>query len=224
MPDLDADLQSMFNARRLAEAARAAQREFLNFSQEQVDHICAAMAEAAYRESDRLAKLAVEETTYGRPDHKLVKNQFSSRFLWDSIKDVKTVGVIRRDDQKKMFEVGWPFGVVVALVPVTNPTSTSMYKILICVKARDAIVVSPHPSAPKCTCETVHVMVEAGERAGMPKGLVSCLTPITLEGTQELMKHWAVSLILATGGSAMVRAAHSVGKPAIGVGPGNVPA
>jgi len=120
-------------------------------------------------------------------------------------------------------EIAWPFGVVAALVPVTNPTSTAMFKVLICVKARDAIVVSPHPSAVECTRETVRVMAEAGQRAGMPKGLVSCLTPVALEGTQELMRHWAVDLILATGGSAMVRAAHGVGKPAIGVGPGNVP-
>lgn len=223
MPELDTDLLSIHNARRLAEAAHAAQREFFTFTQAQVDEICAAMAEAAYREAERLAQQTVTETTYGRADHKTVKNQFASRFLWDAIRDVKTVGVVRRDERKKIVEIAWPFGVVAALVPVTNPTSTAMFKVLICVKARDAIVVSPHPSAVECTRETVRVMAEAGQRAGMPKGLVSCLTPVALEGTQELMRHWAVDLILATGGSAMVRAAHGVGKPAIGVGPGNVP-
>lgn len=223
MPELDTDLLSIHTARRLAEAARTAQRAFLDFTQEQVDGICAAMAEAAYREAERLGQAAVAETTYGRPDHKVVKNQVASTFLWEAIRDVKTVGVVRRDESKRIVEIAWPFGVVAALVPVTNPTSTTIFKILICVKARDAIIVSPHPSAVQCTFETVRVMAEAGERAGMPRGLVSCLTPVALEGTQELMRHWAVDLILATGGSGMVRAAHGVGKPAIGVGPGNVP-
>jgi acetaldehyde dehydrogenase (acetylating) len=133
------------------------------------------------------------------------------------------VGVIGRDDEHKVIEIAWPFGVVAALTPSTNPTSTAIYKILISVKCRNGIVVAPHPSARKCSHEAVRVMAEAGEAVGMPKGLVSCLQTVTLQGTQELMNHYATSLILATGGSGMVKAAHSVGKPAIGVGPGNVP-
>lgn len=224
MAEYDTDLQSIQQVRRLCERARAAQREFLSFSQEQVDRVCAAMAEAGYGASHALAQTAVDETTYGVVRHKVLKNQFGSKWVWDSIKDVKTVGVIRRDDAKKIVEIGWPFGVVAAFTPSTNPTSTAMYKILIAVKARNAIVLSPHPSAIRCTSESARIMAEAGERAGMPQGLVSALTLVTMPALNELMHHWAVSLLLATGGSAVVNAAHSSGKPAIGVGPGNVPA
>lgn len=223
MPEFDTDLRSIQQVRDLAVAARNAQREFFHFSQAQVDKVCAAMAEAAYAESARLAQMAVDETTYGVPAHKVVKNQFASKFLWDSLKDVKTVGVIRRDDAKKIIEIGWPVGVLAGFTPSTNPTSTAMFKVLIAVKARNAMIISPHPSAIQCTSETVRVMAEAGERAGMPKGLVSCLTIVTMPALNELMKHWAVSMLIATGGEAVVRAAHSSGKPAIGVGPGNVP-
>lgn len=224
MPDLDTDLKSIQEVRNLAVAARAAQRQFFSSTQEQVDRICGAMAEAASGQAFPLAELAVEETGYGRADHKVLKNQFASKMVWDSIRDIKTVGVIRRDEQKKIVEIGWPFGVVAAFTPSTNPTSTAMYKILISVKARNGIVLSPHPSAVRCTAETVRVMAEAGEREGMPRGLVSTLQTVTVPALNELMKHWAVSLLLATGGTAVVGAAHSSGKPAIGVGPGNVPA
>jgi len=220
----DLDLQSIQEARRLAVAAREAQRRFASATQLEVDRICAAMAEAAYRESQRLAELAHDETGYGVAVHKTIKNRFSSRDVWNSIKDDTTVGVIRRDERTRVVEIAWPVGVIAALTPSTNPTSTAIYKILIAVKARNAIVIAPHPSAKRCSLETVRVMAEDGEAAGMPAGLVACLTTITLAGSQELMKHYAVSMILATGGTPMVRAAHSVGKPAIGVGPGNVPA
>lgn len=219
----DLDLRSIQEARRLAVQCREAQRAFAFAGQEEVDRICAAMAEAAYRESARLGQMAHEETGYGVARHKQVKNEFASKTVWESIKDIKTTGVINRDDRRKVVEIAWPVGVIAALTPSTNPTSTAIYKVLIAVKARNGIVVAPHPAARNSTYEAVRVMVEAGEAAGMPKGLVSCMQNITLEGTQELMRHYAVSLILATGGSGMVRAAHSVGKPAIGVGPGNVP-
>ncbi len=219
----DLDLRSIQEARRLAVQCREAQRAFAFAGQEEVDRICAAMAEAAYRESARLGQLAHEETGYGVARHKQVKNEFASKTVWESIKDIKTTGVINRDDRRKVVEIAWPVGVIAALTPSTNPTSTAIYKVLIAVKARNGIVVAPHPSARSSTYEAVRIMAEAGEAAGMPKGLVSCMQNITLEGTQELMRHYAVSLILATGGSGMVRAAHSVGKPAIGVGPGNVP-
>jgi len=219
----DHDLQSIQEARTLVTAAREAQKQFMHASQAEVDRICAAMAEAAYAASERLGRLASEETGYGVPEHKTLKNALSSKILWDAIKDIPTVGVIRHDARKKVYDIAWPMGVVAALTPSTNPTSTVMYKILISVKARNGIVVAPHPMAYQCCVETARIMAEAGERAGMPKGLVSCMSKVSLPGTQELMKHRYTAVILATGGSDMVRAAHSVGKPAYGVGPGNVP-
>ncbi len=223
MADFDKDLQSIQEARTLAVAAREAQKQFLHASQAEVDRICQAMAEAASAAAERLGRLAAEETGYGVPEHKTLKNLLSSRILWDAIKDIPTVGVVKHDPKKKLYDIAWPMGVVAALTPSTNPTSTTMFKILIAVKARNGIVVAPHPSAAKCCVETTRLMVEAGVRAGMPPGLVGCMSLVTLPGTQELMKHKYVALILATGGSEMVRAAHSVGKPAYGVGPGNVP-
>ncbi len=224
MPDsFDLDLQSIQEARRLAVASREAQRQFATASQETVDRICQAMADAAYDAAAVLGRMATEETGYGVPRHKQIKNEFASRKVWDSIKDLKTVGVVARDEPHRIVEIAWPIGVVAALTPSTNPTSTAMFKVLIAVKARNGIVVAPHPFARKCSYETVRLMAEAGEAAGMPPGLVSCMQQITLDGTQELMRHYATSLILATGGGPMVKAAHSVGKPAIGVGPGNVP-
>lgn len=219
----DADLRSIQQARDLAVQAREAQRAFQFAAQEDVDRICAAMAEAGVRESARLGRMAHEETGFGDPDHKRIKNEFGSRSVWESIKDIPTCGVLRRDEERKVVDIGWPVGVVAALTPSTNPTSTAFFKILIAVKARNGCVVAPHPSAASCTAEAVRVMVEAGEAAGMPVGLVSCLTEVALAGTNELMTHYATSVILATGGPGMVKAAHSVGKPALGVGPGNVP-
>jgi acetaldehyde dehydrogenase (acetylating) len=223
MPEFDPDLLSIQEARHMAVAARDAQRLFSKASQAEVDRICAAMAEAAYANAERLGRLASEETGYGVPEHKTLKNTLTSKILWDAIKDIPTVGVIRHDAQRKIYDIAWPIGVVAALIPSTNPTSTVMFKTLIAVKARNAIVVAPHPAATRCCVETARVMLEAGERAGMPKGLVACMSRVSLAGTQELMRHKYVALILATGGSEMVRAAHSVGKPAYGVGPGNVP-
>ena len=219
----DLDLRSMQEARRRAVAAREAQREFAFASQEQTDRVCAAMADAAFNASERLGRMAQQETGYGVAVHKKIKNEFSSRDVWTSIADIPTVGVLRRDEARKVVDIAWPVGVIAALTPSTNPTSTAMYKVLISVKARNAIVVAPHPTGRDAVAETVRVMAEAGERAGMPKGLVSCLEQVSLPGSQELMKHYATSLILATGGPGMVKAAHSTGKPAIGVGPGNVP-
>jgi len=223
MTELDTDLLSIQEARTLATQARDAQRKFLHATQAEVDRVCEAMAQAASDASQSLARMAVEETGYGVPEHKVLKNLLSSKMLWDAMKDIPTVGVIRNDPQKGTYDIAWPMGVIAALTPSTNPTSTTMFKVLIAVKARNGIVVAPHPFAVKCCVETVRIMAEAGERAGMPKGLISCMMLITLPGTQELMKHKYVALILATGGSDMVRAAHSVGKPAYGVGPGNVP-
>ncbi len=219
----DDDLRSVQEARRLALAAREAQRAFAHASQAEVDRICAAMAEAVYRDAARLGRLAHEETGYGVPAHKQIKVEFASRTVWESIRDIPTVGVLHRDEQRRVMEIGAPVGVVVGLCPSTNPNSTAVYKVLISVKARNACIIAPHPSAKDCTYEAVRMMAEAGERAGMPPGLVACMREVSLPGSQELMRHHATSLILATGGTPMVRAAHSVGKPAFGVGPGNVP-
>jgi acetaldehyde dehydrogenase (acetylating) len=220
---MDKDLLSIQEARNLVEAAYQAQLTWGHASQELVDRVCAAMADAAYQASERLGQFACEETGFGVPAHKKLKNEFGSRIVWESIKNVRTVGVIRHDDQKRVFDIAWPMGVIAALTPSTNPTSTAMFNILSAVKARDAIIIAPHPSAVRCTYETCWLMGQAAEKAGGPANLVNCMQTITLQGTQELMEHKRVRLIVATGGSAMVKAAHSVGKPAFGVGPGNVP-
>lgn len=219
----DKDVRSIQEARWAAESAYEAYLEFFDSSQEKIDRICSAMAEAAYEASARLGRMAHEETGFGVPDHKRLKNEFSSRNVWESIKDVPTVGVIERDDSEGVLKIAWPTGVVAALSPSTNPTSTVMFKTLIAVKARNAIVHAPHPAAVDSCLETTRVMAEAAQAEGAPPNLVQCLSTIHLDGTQELMRHKRTSLILATGGSEMVRAAHSVGKPAYGVGPGNVP-
>lgn len=220
---MDADLRSVQQARDLAVGAREAMRSFQFASQQQVDRICEAMVAAVMREAGRLGQLAHDETGFGYPAHKKLKNEFAAQGVWDSIKDIPTCGVLRHDEVNKVVEIGWPVGVIVALTPSTNPTSTAIFKILIGVKARNAVIVAPHPSAQKCTAEAVRVMAEAGEAAGLPKGMIGCLTELSIEGTTELMSHRATSMILATGGPGMVKAAHSQGKPAIGVGPGNVP-
>jgi acetaldehyde dehydrogenase (acetylating) len=219
----DDDLRSVQEARDLAVACRAAQRAFAGASQAEVDRVCEAMATAVHREAPRLAQLAHEETGYGVAAHKQIKIEFASRAVWESIRDIPTVGVVHRDDARGIIEIGWPVGVVVGLCPSTNPNSTAIYKVLISVKARNGCIIAPHPSARRATYEAVRVMAEAGERVGMPPGLVACMQQISLQGSQELMRHYATSLILATGGTPMVRAAHSTGKPALGVGPGNVP-
>ena len=221
---MDRDLRSMQRARDLAVAAAEAQRAFADATQDEVDRVCAAMAAAGEREAGRLGAMAHEETGYGHAAHKRIKNEFASRTVWESIRDVPTVGVLHRDEERKVVDIAWPVGVVAALSPSTNPTSTALFKILIAVKARNGIVVAGHPSAAASTAEAVQVMAEAGEAAGMPEGLVSVLDPVELAGTQELMRHPDVAMILATGGPGMVKAAHGMGKPAIGVGPGNVPA
>ncbi len=220
---MDKDLSSIQEARDLVAAAYEAWQVWSHASQQEVDRVCAAMAEAGYQASDRLGRLAQEETGYGVAAHKRIKNEFGSRAVWESIRDVTTVGVIRHDPVRRLYEIAWPMGVVAALVPSTNPTSTAYFKCLIAVKARNAIVVSPHPAAARCTFESVEAMRLAAEAAGAPKGLISCLQQVSLPGTQELMSHRRTAIILATGGTAMVRAAHSTGKPAYGVGPGNVP-
>ncbi|MGD0878758.1 MAG: aldehyde dehydrogenase family protein [Anaerolineales bacterium] len=220
---MDKDLASIQEARELVLRAHAAWQTWSQATQEEVDRVCAAMAEAGWQASERLGRMAQEETGYGVALHKKLKNEFGSRTVWESIRDVKTVGVIRQDAVRRLYEIAWPMGVVAALVPSTNPTSTTFFKILISVKARNAIVISSHPAAAHCIYEATQTMAHAAENAGAPKGLISCMQEVALPGTQELMTHAKTAIILATGGTAMVRAAHSTGKPAYGVGPGNVP-
>jgi acetaldehyde dehydrogenase (acetylating) len=218
----DTDTKSVEQARELVERASEAQKVLATFSQEKIDTIVSAMARAALEESYRLAEMAHLETGYGSAADKNTKNRFSAEQVYNFIKPMKTVGVLKQTDT--IIEVASPRGVVAAIIPVTNPTSTAIFKILISIKARDAVVLSPHPSAAGCINETARVMREAGEAAGLPAGAVDCLTVPTQEGTQELMKHRKTAVILATGGIGLVRAAYSSGKPAFGVGPGNVPA
>ncbi|MCW5876741.1 MAG: aldehyde dehydrogenase family protein [Anaerolineales bacterium] len=223
MAELDKDLLSIQQARSMVEAAHSAQQIWAQAGQALVDRVCEAMAEAAYRAAERLGRMASEETGYGVPEHKKLKNEFGSRMVWESIRDIKTVGVVRHDPHKRIYEIAWPMGVVAALTPSTNPTSTVMNKILISVKARNGVVVAPHPTAVNCCVETARVMAQAAVEAGAPEGLIHCMSQVSLPGTNELLSHRRTAVILATGGGPMVRAAHSQGKPAYGVGPGNVP-
>lgn len=220
---MDTDLESIQEARDFLEQAKQAQQIIGKMSQNEIDQIVHSMAQAAVKESGRLASLAVEETGYGKVEDKLTKNLFSARDIYESIKDKKTVGIISRDNTKKVWEVAEPVGVVAGIIPSTNPTSTAIFKAIIAVKSRNAIVLSPHPAAAKCTKEAADILQQAALQAGAPAGLISCISKPTVAAANELMKHKVTKVILATGGSDMVKAAYSSGKPAYGVGPGNVP-
>jgi acetaldehyde dehydrogenase (acetylating) len=223
-PVRDKDLLSIQQARTLAAAAREAQKIVKEFSQEQVDRIVEAMAGAARGEAERLAKLAHEETGFGNTKDKTLKNLFAAVDVLEYIRPLRTVGILREDKERRVVEIAEPMGVVAAVIPSTNPTSTAIFKALVSIKARNAVVMSPHPSARNCILETVRVMHGPAVAAGLPKDALSCLTEVSLEGTQELMRCRDTGVILATGGIGLVRAAYSSGKPAYGVGPGNVPA
>jgi acetaldehyde dehydrogenase (acetylating) len=219
----DRDLLSTQEARRLAQRAKAAAGPLAELNQDQIDRIVDALAAATRPRAEELARLAVEETGYGVVADKIQKNLFSSERVYEFIRPMRTVGVVARDQDKKVIEIAEPFGVVAAIVPSTNPTSTAIYKILIALKARCPIVISPHPAATRCINRVAEIMSEAATRAGAPEGAINWMEIVTLEGTQELMKHRDVAVILATGGMGLVRAAYSAGKPAYGVGPGNAP-
>lgn len=220
---IDKDLMSIQETRQLIAAAKKAQHEFACKSQEEVNRIVKAVAEAGVKNAQRLGAMAQEETGFGIPAHKLIKNVFASRDVYEAIKDLKTVGEIERDDSRGLRAIAVPVGVIAGLIPSTNPTSTVLYKAEIALKAGNSIVFSPHPSALKCILETVKVIREAITAAGGDENLVNCISIPSMQATDTLMKHPDVKLILATGGSAMVRAAYSSGTPAIGVGPGNGP-
>ena len=222
-PVSDRDLASIADARALARRAAGAQAILSELSQPAIDAIVDAMAAAVRPHADALAALAVEETGFGVVADKVQKNRFAADRVHAFIRPMKTVGVIARHDDRRVIEIAEPFGVVAAVVPSTNPTSTAIYKILIALKARCAIVISPHPSAARCITRVAEIMEAAARQAGAPEGAIGWMTTITLEGTQELMRHRDVAVILATGGMGLVRAAYSAGKPAYGVGPGNAP-
>lgn len=222
--EFDKDLQSIQEVRNLITNAKKAQETYSMFSQEQVDRIVAEIAKAGAAHAEELAKMAVEETGFGIWQDKVLKNLLGSTMTYDYIKNMKTVGVIREDSAAGIMEVAVPMGVVAALIPSTNPTSTVLYKCIISLKAGNAIVISPHPNAKKCILRTVEIVVDAARRAGAPENLVQCITIPSLDGTNALLKDRRIGIILATGGEAMVRAAYSSGNPALGVGPGNGPA
>ena len=224
MADRDRDLASVQEARTLARRAREAAPLLAELTQEQIDGLVDAMATAITPHAEALARLAHEETGYGVVADKIQKNLFASEKVYRFIKPIKTVGVIRRLDDRRVIEIAEPFGPVCAIVPSTNPTSTAIYKILIAIKARCPIVLSPHPAAVRCITRVAEIMNEAARKAGAPEGAINWMSTVTLEGTQELMKARETAVILATGGMGLVRAAYSAGKPAYGVGPGNAPA
>jgi len=223
-PDKDRDLASIQEARNLARRARIAQGQLGEFSQEAIDGVVDAVAAAIRPHAEALAKLAVEETGYGVVADKIRKNRFASERVYEFIRPMRTVGVVRRLEAQRVVEIAEPFGVVAAVIPSTNPTSTAIYNVLISLKARCVVVLSPHPAAERCITRTAEIMRDAAVQAGAPPDVLTWMTNVTLEGTQELMRAREVAVILATGGMGLVRAAYSAGKPAYGVGPGNAPA
>ncbi len=207
----------------LADKAEVALDKYMEMDQEQVDQVVHAMALAGIDAHMHLAKLAVEETGRGVVEDKIIKNMFATEYIWNSIKNQKTVGVINENEQEGYIEVAEPVGIIAGVTPVTNPTSTTMFKCLIAAKTRNPIIFGFHPSAQKCSVEAARIMRDAAVKAGAPKDCIQWIEKPSVEATNGLMNHFKVSLILATGGSSMVKAAYSAGKPALGVGPGNVP-
>ena len=217
----DRDLVSVQETRNLLAQAHEAAGKLAAMNQQQIDRIVEAISRAGITYAKPLAMQAQEETGFGIWQDKVIKNLFAAKVIYDTIKDMKTIGIIGEDSVRKVWDIGVPVGVIAGLVPSTNPTSTAIYKAMIALKGGNAIVFSPHPSAKNCILETVKQLAAAAEEAGCPKGAISAISTPTMEATQELMKHSYTSLILATGGGAMVKAAYSSGTPAIGVGAGN---
>ncbi|MCC0643232.1 MULTISPECIES: acetaldehyde dehydrogenase (acetylating) [unclassified Clostridioides] len=221
---LDKDLVSIQEVRTLVKRAKVAQEKLSKMSQEQIDKIVKVVANATFNNATKLAKMANEETGFGKWEDKVIKNTFASMGVYETLKDTKTIGIIGEDKEANTIDIAIPVGVVAGLIPSTNPTSTVIYKTIISLKAGNTIVFSPHPNAKKCILETVNIISDAAIKAGAPEDSILCITNPSIVGTNELMKHKDTNLILATGGEAMVRAAYSSGTPAIGVGPGNGPA
>jgi len=214
---------ALHDVRTKVEKAYAAWLKYRHFTQERIDAVVEAMAAAGREHARRLAEMAVEETGYGNVKDKIAKNLLNADLLPRKMRGMRTVGVLRELPSEKVIEVGMPMGVVAAILPTTNPTSTAIYKILISLKAGNTVVLSPHPRARRCTCETADLLYQAALKAGAPEDVIQCLTESSVEVTHALMKHRRTAVILSTGGAGIVRAAYSSGKPAFGVGPGNVP-
>lgn len=224
MNTIDKDLRSIQEARELARAGHKAALEYATYSQEQVDKIVQNVKAAAEKFSVCLAKAAVKETGFGRAADKAYKNHAASTLLYEEIKNEKTVGIIHEDEKNGILEVAEPVGLVLGIIPSTNPTSTVIFKVMIALKSRNAIVFTPHPAAVGCTKKAADMLNRAAVAAGAPEGIIGCVSTPTMEATNELMHAPEVNLIIATGGPGMVKAAYSSGKPAIGVGAGNSPA
>lgn len=222
-PAEDAELASIGEARHKARMARRAFERFASVSAAEADELVRVLAGAAAGAAEELARLAVDETGYGVYEDKILKNLYNATVVADALLAQRTIGVLWVDERRRLTAVGAPMGVIAGIIPVTNPTSTTIFKCLAAVKAGNAIVCAPHPAAARCCSRTVEVMANAAARAGAPAGLLSCLERVTLAATQELMSHPDVALVMATGGAGMVRAAYRSGKPTLAVGPGNVP-
>ena len=222
--EFDKDLAARQEARLLCKQAENAQKLLAEMDQQKLDRMVEAIAAEFSAAAAELAELAVRETGFGNKEDKITKNRFASLTVADALRGMKTVGVLKEDKGEKLWEIGVPVGVIAAIVPSTNPTSTICYKAMIALKSGNAIVFSPHPKAIECSLKAARIVAAAAEKAGAPAGSISCLSMAAMAGCQELMAAPQVRLILATGGPAMVRAAYSSGKPAIGVGAGNGPA
>ncbi len=208
---------------KLVSQARTAAAVFTQFSQEDVDRIVKAMVLAGLEQAQPLARLAVEETKLGVMEDKVIKNMVATEFVYNYIKDKRSVGIIREFPERNLAEVAEPIGVIFSITPITNPTSTVLFKCIMAVKTRNAVIFSPHPNAWRCCSEAVRVMYEAAVKHGAPEGVFACLESHTLQDNAYLMHHKDVGMIDATGGPSAVKAAYSSGKPALGVGPGNTP-
>lgn len=224
MENFDYDLRSVQEVRNLARLGKIATEQIADYTEEQIDRILRNMVKVAAENSVMLAKMAVEETGFGKVEDKTYKNHMASTLLYKSIKDMKTIGVIQENVIDQVIDIATPVGLVMGIVPSTNPTSTAIFKSIIAVKSRNAIIFSPHPSAAKCTMKAAMLMNEAAVEAGAPANIIGCISMPTIDATNELMKAKEVAMIIATGGPGMVRASYSAGKPALGVGAGNCPA
>lgn len=221
---IDYDLRSVQEARNLARLGQIATEQILEYTEEQIDRIIKNMAKTAEAHSMELAGMAVEETGFGKAADKAYKNRLASTILYDAVKDMKTIGIINEDKVHKVMEIAEPVGLLMGIIPSTNPTSTTIFKSIIALKSRNAIVFAPHPSAAKCTLRAAQLMCQAAVEAGAPANVIGCLTMPSMPAADEMMKCKEVKLIIATGGPGMVKAAYSAGKPALGVGAGNSPA
>ncbi|MFQ8602381.1 MAG: acetaldehyde dehydrogenase (acetylating) [Anaerovoracaceae bacterium] len=224
MQNIDYDLRSVQEVRDLARLGQIATEKIANYTEDQVDRIIRNMVRVAEENAVSLAQMAVEETGFGKVEDKTYKNHMASTLLYDAIKDMKTIGIINEDPIARTMDVADPVGLLMGIVPSTNPTSTAIFKSIIAIKSRNAIVFSPHPSAAKCTLKAATLMRDAAVEAGAPENIIGCISMPSMPATDELMHSKEVKMIIATGGPGMVKASYSAGKPALGVGAGNSPA